>query len=121
MYKCCRWCNNFSNGKCFSKAVLSNTEIEVAKLDEEGLIYESLKESYTLDNLNLDKVYGVAKELKISQIKAKQLIESIIEQLKDNDLLWNLNDSICTTLENNVVPTAVIVTNEHDFVCSEFR
>lgn len=121
MYKCCRWCNNFSDGKCFSRAVLSNTEIEVAKLNEEGLIYESLKESYTLDNLNLEKVYEVSKELKISQPKAKKLIDCIIEQLKDNELLWKLNDSICTTLENNVVPTAVIVTNEHDFVCSEFK
>lgn len=122
MYKCCRWCNNFSDGKCFSKSVLSNTEIEITKLDEEGLIYEALREAYTVDScLKLESVYEYAKELKISQIKAKKLIGYIIEQIKDNEILWSLNDSICNTLENNIVPTAVIVKNEHEFVCSEFK
>ncbi|MCC3870253.1 hypothetical protein [Terrisporobacter mayombei] len=122
MYKCCRWCNNFSDGKCFSKSVLSNTEIEITKLDEEGLIYEALREAYTVDScLKLESVYEYAKELKISQIKAKKLIEYIIEQIKDNEILWSLNDSICNTLENDIVPSAVIVSNEHEFVCSEFK
>lgn len=122
MYKCCRWCNNFSDGKCFSKSVLSNTEIEITKLDEEGLIYEALREAYTVDScLKLESVYEYAKELKISQIKAKKLIEYIIEQIKDNEILWSLNDSICNTLENNIVPTSVIISNEHEFVCSEFK
>ena len=102
--------------------MLSNTEIEITKLDEEGLIYEALREAYTVDScLKLESVYEYAKELKISQIKAKKLIGYIIEQIKDNEILWSLNDSICNTLENNIVPTAVIVKNEHEFVCSEFK
>lgn len=62
MYKCCRWCNNFSEGKCRSSIFNIELDTNIESIYDDGLIEEPLKES--VEEINLDDFYDLAKELK---------------------------------------------------------
>ncbi|SFJ26811.1 hypothetical protein SAMN02910355_1885 [Terrisporobacter glycolicus] len=120
MYKCCRWCNNFSDGKCNSESFIDNVELNLDKMYEEGAIKETLKEQINIESLGLEYFYKLAKELKISNVKARKLANEFSKILES--LIGDVEVAVVTTLENNLVGVVKVgIKNEHEFVCSEFK
>lgn len=120
MYKCCRWCTHFSNGACLSGQFSNGIELDMNQIRDDGLILEVLKETMNFTDDNLKDYYALAKELKISKVKADKLVNILNEALENKK--YDIEDSIDTVLMNNLMSAErVYIDNEHEFVCSEFR
>lgn len=120
MYKCCRWCNNFSDGKCNSESFIDDVELNLDKIYDEGTIKETLKEQINMESLELESFYNLAKKLKISNVKAKELANEFSKILES--LIGDVEVAVLTTLENNLIGVVKVgIKNEHEFVCSEFK
>lgn len=120
MYKCCRWCGNFSDGACLSGQFTDGIELDMAKIRDDGLVMEVLREQLPFTNSDLKAYYEFAKTLKISKVKATQLIEVINNIMVDKQ--DDIEDAIDTVLMNNLMTAErIYIKNEHEFVCSEFK
>lgn len=120
MYKCCRWCGNFSNGACLSNQFTDGLDLNMEQLRDDGLIMEVLKEHLPFTDSDLNAYYKFAKSLKISKVKATQLIEIINNIILDKQ--DEIEDAIDTVLMNNLHSVErIYIDNEHEFVCSEFK
>lgn len=119
MYKCCRWCGNFSNGECKSGAI-KTAELNLDTFRDDGVINEVLKENLALTDSDLASYYNFAKCLKISKVKATQLIGVINNIISDKQ--DDIEDALDTAIMNNLGKVeGVYIDNEHEFVCSEFK
>lgn len=119
MYKCCRWCNNFSDGKCSSGAFEIDTDTGIQCIYEDGLIEEALREAPK--DFDYENYYDLAKELKISKVKADKLKESMLA-IFDEYLEWEAASTIKTVLTMNLIGESdVYIKNEHEFICNEFK
>ncbi|MDU2112578.1 MAG: hypothetical protein E7E92_08680 [Clostridiales bacterium] len=90
------------------------------QLRDDGLIMEVLKEHLPFTDSDLNAYYKFAKSLKISKVKATQLIEIINNIILDKQ--DEIEDAIDTVLMNNLHSVErIYIDNEHEFVCSEFK
>ncbi|MDY2734422.1 hypothetical protein [Intestinibacter sp.] len=120
MYKCCRWCGNFSDGACLSGQFMEGVDLNMDKIRDDGLIMEVLKEEMVFNDSDLADYYEFAKRLKISKVKATQLIDVINNILADKRV--EVEDALDTALMNNLHSAErIFIKNEHEFVCSEFK
>lgn len=119
MYKCCRWCNNFSDGKCRSNVFKLDLSTNIESIYDDGLIEEALKES--VEDIDFDYFMETCKKVKLPKAKTEALLEIIKDKFKSH-LEYEVSTVIKTVLDNNLTGDIdVEISNEHEFVCSEFR
>lgn len=119
MYKCCRWCINFSDGKCRSDIFTLDLSTNIESIYDDGLIEEALKES--VGDIDFDYFIETCKKIKLSKAKIDALLEIIKDKFKSH-LEYEVSTVIKTVLDNNLSGYLdVEISNEHEFVCNEFR
>lgn len=96
LYKNCRWCKSFQNGKCCNEtfSVDSDVPMKVYQLFEDGLVYEAIKEA----------------------CGEHELDEDAIQSIEDAVCM-----SICTKVDKLVETSEVEISDPENFYCKYFK
>ena len=130
MYHCCRFCQHFSNGRCFNNTIknVSNDVVEdmIYAVSENGVLDEALIE--TLDSvdrrefltpiLNLLRMYG------LSDKRIKETEKSLVTELEHwlhNELKPELEDTIPDFYIGSLIKdSGVPINNPENYCCGEW-
>lgn len=121
LYKNCRWCHWFKDGKCLhDQTFKADTEDVVLMAAEEGVISEAVKEGFS--ERAFDKL-KVNLESSLSKKKAKEFMQAFYEELEAAKQNWTetIDEAVTAALQNefNKNSEAVII-DPYEFYCKYF-
>lgn len=123
LYKTCRWCHWYKNGKCLhGKTFRNGSETNIVYFAEEGVISEAIKEGFT------DKAFSKLKsnlESKLSKKKAKEFMQAFFEELEAAQADWteSIDEAVTTALQNAIdegTEEAAEIIDPTEFCCKYF-
>lgn len=123
LYKTCRWCHWFSNGRCFhGKTFRNGSETDVMYLSEEGVISEAIREGFT------EQAFEQLKsnlESTLSKKKASEFMQAFYEELEAAKVDWieSIENIVTLALQNAIdkgTEEAAEIVEPEEYCCKYF-
>lgn len=120
LYKNCRWCHWYENGKCLHPNTFKGSSADVRYLSEEGIVDEAIREGFT-NQLFPELQHNL--ESSLSKKKAKAFMQAFYEELEavKNDWVIGIDESVTAAIQNEIDKNnSAEVVDPEEFYCKYF-
>lgn len=133
MYRCCRWCHHYQEGKCWRKGIaFSDIESALLNAADMGEFSEVIEETMMYPNDPVCKVLqelkDLLKEWKVSSKRIEKFQEVFVEtyEMYVQDMRTEIDEAILKKMNNIAADSSeefqgIEIESPEDFVCKYFE
>jgi hypothetical protein len=122
IYRKCRFCHYWADGKCVNEQNFKLDELEVHKFSEDGVLSEAITES--IGDVKFSDFEQALRESKLSQKAVLELLQVLYDEWEDIkvNLVERIDECVSVVLNNFDLGEQVCVkiSEPSEFSCSNF-